>query len=182
MKTQFHEGRVTIRPFENADVPQMFNAVRESIPELSPWLPWCRSDYTQDETANFIHARPQAWASEEEYSFAIVDTETKMLLGGIGLNRINRRDLTGNIGYWVRTSETRQGVGSTAVRLIAQFGFKEVGLQRLEIMAAIENIASQRTAAKAGARREGILRKRLLLAGQPHDAALFSLIAEDLQA
>jgi len=33
---------------------------------------------------------------------------------------------------------------------------------------------------KAGAVREGRLRKRLLIRGQPHDAVLFSLVAEDL--
>jgi RimJ/RimL family protein N-acetyltransferase len=63
---------------------------------------------------------------------------------------------------------------------VAKFGFAELGLQRIEILAAIPNIASQRVAEKAGAVREGVLRKRLLIRGVSQDAVMFSLVAEDL--
>jgi RimJ/RimL family protein N-acetyltransferase len=86
-----------------------------------------------------------------------------------------------NLGYWVRSSATKRGVASAATRLIARFGFRELGFQRLEIVAATGNGASQRAAEKAGATREGVLRKRLLINGQPHDAVLYSLVAEDFE-
>jgi RimJ/RimL family protein N-acetyltransferase len=35
-------------------------------------------------------------------------------------------------------------------------------------------------AEKSGAKREGVLRKRLLIRGESLDAVLFSLVAEDL--
>jgi len=46
-------------------------------------------------------------------------------------------------------------------------------------LAATGNHASQRVAEKAGAVREGVLRKRLLVKGQTQDAVLYSLVAED---
>jgi RimJ/RimL family protein N-acetyltransferase len=49
-------------------------------------------------------------------------------------------------------------------------------LNRIEILVAVDNLASQRVAAKVGAVREGILRNRLLLHGKIHDAVMFSLI------
>ena len=64
--------------------------------------------------------------------------------------------------------------------MAARFGFEELGLHRIEIVAAVENIASQRVAEKAGAVREGVLRKRLLIRGESQDAVLFSLLPEDL--
>jgi RimJ/RimL family protein N-acetyltransferase len=73
-------------------------------------------------------------------------------------------------------------VASKASRLGARFGFEELGLHRLEILAAISNVASQRVAEKIGAVREGILRKRLLIRGESHDAVMFSLVEEDLQS
>ena len=60
--------------------------------------------------------------------------------------------------------------------LLADYGFKELKLNRIEILVAVDNLASQRVAAKAGAVREGILRNRLLLHGKIHDAVMFSLI------
>ncbi|HYE66449.1 MAG TPA: GNAT family protein, partial [Pyrinomonadaceae bacterium] len=62
------------------------------------------------------------------------------------------------------------------------FGLEELGLQRIEIVVAVDNWASQRVAEKVGATREGILRKRLLIHGRPQDALMYSLVAEDLDA
>jgi RimJ/RimL family protein N-acetyltransferase len=41
-------------------------------------------------------------------------------------------------------------------------------------------VPSQRVAEKAGAVKEAILRKRIRLHGEPVDAVLYSLVAEDL--
>jgi RimJ/RimL family protein N-acetyltransferase len=81
-----------------------------------------------------------------------------------------------NLGYWVRTSATRQGVATEAVRQVAEFAFGNTDLVRLEIVCAVGNDASQRVAERAGAAREGALRHRLLLHGQPVDAVMYSLV------
>jgi RimJ/RimL family protein N-acetyltransferase len=85
-----------------------------------------------------------------------------------------------NLGYWVRTSAAGRGVATNATRAAARFGFEQLGLRRIEIVAAVDNIPSQRVAEKAGAVREGILRQRLLIRGKSMDAVLFSLVREDL--
>jgi RimJ/RimL family protein N-acetyltransferase len=44
---------------------------------------------------------------------------------------------------------------------------------------ATANAASQRVAEKLGATREGVLRNRILIHDQVHDAVMFSLIPSD---
>src|SRR3990172_4536404 len=101
-------------------------------------------------------------------------------LGGCGLNGIGEYKFA-NLGYWVRTSRTKQGVATAATLLLARFGFDELKLNRIEIVVATGNYASQRVAEKAGATREGVLRNRLILKGKPVvDAVMFSLIPKDL--
>jgi hypothetical protein len=80
-----------------------------------------------------------------------------------------------NLGYWVRTSATGHGVATRAARLVAQFGIEKIGLLRVEIVVAIGNIASMRVAEKAGAKREGILRNRLVGRDKVLDAVMHSL-------
>jgi ribosomal-protein-serine acetyltransferase len=53
-------------------------------------------------------------------------------------------------------------------------------LNRIEILVPTENPASVRVAEKAGAKKEGILRNRLVLHDCPQDAVMYSLIAADL--
>ena len=128
-----------------------------------------------------IRSRNVKSQGDEWYSFGVFEkNDDRRLLGGVGLNFINRVHEMGNLGYWVRTSATRNGIASKAARLVAQFGFEELGLHRIEIIAAIPNIASQRVAEKIGAVREAVLRKRLLIRDQSQDAVLFSLVPEDL--
>jgi ribosomal-protein-serine acetyltransferase len=182
MNAELRAGTLLVRPFRAADIDAVYEAVRESIEEVSPWLPWCHPDYAKEETSAFILSRDEAWRSEDELSFGVFDSETGGFLGGVGLNQINRRYQMGNLGYWVRTSCAGRGVASTAARRVARFGFDMLGLQRIEIIAAAGNRASQRVAEKTGALLEGTLRKRLLVNGHPQDAVLYSLVAEDMKA
>lgn len=179
MDIELTDGTILIRPYKPEDIPIMFEAVRESIPEVSAWLEWCHSDYNIEESEGYIMSRPEAWAKDEEYSFAIFDVETKKFLGGIGLNLINRRFKICNLGYWVRTSEIGRSIASRATILAARLALTKLDINRVEIVASVENLPSQRAAEKAGALREGVIRKALPLHGKVHDCVLFSLIAED---
>lgn len=181
METELTDGRILIRPLRLDDVDAVYGAVRESIEEVARWLPWCHPNYSRDETVAFINSLENPSSAEEVYSFAITDAQTGGFLGGVGLNQINRVHQMANLGYWVRTSRTARGVASAAVRLMASFAFRHLNLQRLEIVVATTNHASQRVAHKAGATREGVLRKRLLIHDQPHDAVLYSLLAKDIE-
>jgi len=92
------------------------------------------------------------------------------------LNEIRKESRRANLGYWVRTDRTGLGVAVAAAKLLAKWGFEVLGLKRIEITVAVENVRSLRVAEKAGAKREGILRNRLMLHDIPHDAVMHSLI------
>lgn len=174
------DGFVLLRPYVPEDTPRLYEAAIESQPQIYVWMEWCPPDYSIQMARAWVEARAQKWAEGSAYEFAITDARDGTYLGGCGLNRF---DSTGfcNLGYWVRTSRTRQGVASSAARLVARFGFTELKLQRIEIVVAVGNIASQRAAVKTGATREGVLRNRVLKVGGGHnDAVMFSLIPQDM--
>lgn len=175
------DGEIVVRPYRSEDIAALYEAARESIPELSAWMPWCHANYSIDETRSFILSRAEAWEKDAEYGFGIFDKSSGRFLGGVGLNFVNRNHQMASLGYWVRSSETGRGVAARAARLVAQFGLERLGFQRIEILAATGNAASQRVAEKAGAVKEAVLRKRLLLQGEPVDGVLYSLVAEDLR-
>jgi RimJ/RimL family protein N-acetyltransferase len=118
-----------------------------------------------------------------QLGYAIFDAETEQFLGGVGLNQPNAAHKFFNLGYWVRTSVQNRGIASRAARILAKASFEDLPpLNRIEILAAVENLPSRKTAEKAGAHHEGILRKRLVIGGRIHDAALFSFVREDFQS
>ena len=176
------DGDILVRPLRLDDAEAVYEAAHESIPEVSLWLPWLHEKYSIEETREFLSSRVNPAQAEEAYSFGIFDRTSERFLGGVGLNFINRVHQIANLGYWVRTNATGKGVASKATRLVARFGFTELGLQRIEIIAAVSNVASQRVAEKAGAVRECVARERLLIHGKRLDAVVFSLLPEDLKS
>jgi RimJ/RimL family protein N-acetyltransferase len=173
------EGDIVVRPYRVEDIPLVYESARESLPAISRWMPWCHPNYSIEETKEFVLSRAERWDNDAEYGFGIFRPGGRHL-GGVGVNFINRIHQMANLGYWVRSSETGQGIASRATRLVGRFAVEQLGLQRIEILAATGNVPSQRVAENAGAVKEAVLRKRLRLHGEPVDAVLYSLVAEDL--
>lgn len=180
MSPSFEHSGILIRPLTPADRLSLFAAVRESIAMLGRWMPWCHPDYALNETDQWIALCQGNWHSGTDREFGIFDAASGDLLGGVGLNQINRVSHFGNLGYWVRSSRTGKGVASIAATLAARFGFGELDLARLEIVACLDNVASRRVAEKVGGQFEGIARSRLQLKGEARDAAVYSLLPADL--
>jgi RimJ/RimL family protein N-acetyltransferase len=151
----------------------VWEAAQESIAELQPWMPWCHPAYSIDESRSWLGLQVPAFEQRTAFGFAIVSTDGAYL-GGCGLNQIDGDNHRANLGYWVRTSASNRGVATHAVCSIRDWAFQHTDLLRLEIVIAIENIASHRVAEKSGASREGVLKRRLLLHGASHDATMFS--------
>jgi RimJ/RimL family protein N-acetyltransferase len=174
------DSSVLLRPYCLSDADEVYKAILESLAELSPWLPFAHKDYSIKESRTWIKKKPGEWKNGIAYDFAIIDARDGSYLGGCGLNKIDRENRRANLGYWVRTSRTGQGVAPSATLLLAKWGFKELRLKRIEILVATGNKRSLRVAEKAGAQREGILRNRLLIRDKAHDAVMHSLIPQDL--
>lgn len=170
----------SIRPYEAADARALYEAARESVAEVHPWLAWCHPDYTLAEAVEWARSRAELAARHpvQEYNFVILGPDGRFL-GGCGLNQLNAIHRYANLGYWVRTSAAGRGVATEAARQLAAFAFANTDLVRLEIVCAVGNERSQRVAERAGASREGLLRHRLILHGRPVDAVMFSLIRQE---
>jgi len=171
--------RLLLRAFQPEDAEELYAAVVESKTELGQWLSWCHADYSIHDTIEFLRLRGEAFR-EGEHSFALFEQSGQRLIGAAGINQLDPVTLRANLGYWLRTTATGHGYATEATRLIARFAFETLNLERIEIVAATGNLASQRVATAAGATREGIARARLRVHGVQHDAVVYSLIRSDL--
>ena len=166
---------IRIRPYRLNDASLVWEAARESLAELQPWMPWSHPDYSIEETRSWLAAQVQAFQQRTAFEFAITSAAGGYL-GGCGLNQIDALNQRANLGYWVRSSATGQGVATAAVALVRDWGFAQTDLVRLEVLVAVDNAASRRVADKAGAVYEGTLRRRLLVHSARHDAAMYAFI------
>ena len=170
---------VVLRPYCEKNGKSIYHAVRESVSDLSRWMPWCHENYSLNDHKKWSETRQKQWDFGIEYDFVIFKPESSMPLGICGLNNFDRQNKRANLGYWVRSSQTGQGLAGAAAHLTAGFGFNTLNLNRIEILIAEENIHSHRVAEKLGLTREGLLRKRLIIGNKTHHAVMYSWIKED---
>lgn len=165
-----------LRPYRPDDSRTLAAAARESAESVGAWLPWCHADYSDAEADEWIARCAEGWRTGEHYAFAAFDAATAQFLGSVGLNQRNRPHNFMNLGYWIRASQQGHGFAARSARLVADFGFGQVGLTRIEIIAALGNHASRRVAEKAGAAFEAVARNRLVDRGRPIDGAVYALV------
>jgi RimJ/RimL family protein N-acetyltransferase len=169
---------VVLRPLILGDSPAVTAAIDESRAELGAWMAWMTPAFGEPDVREYIVRSAIDRDKSEAFEFGIFDA-TGEFLGNCGINEVSKRNRFANLGYWIRTSRVGHGFASAAARRLAAWGFEHTDLNRLEILAAVGNVRSQRVAERAGATREGVLRQRIVLRGVPHDAVLYSLVRGD---
>lgn len=172
------DGVITISRYRPEDAGDIYAAALESVAEIHPWLPWCHPAYEIGETHAWLGSAIADWNEGRSFEFCI-RTASGDHVGGGGINSLHDAHPMANLGYWIRTSQTQKGYATRATRLLAEFALRDLGLQRVEIVASVGNLPSQRVAGKSGATPEGVLRNRLVLHGVPHDAVMYSFVPGD---
>ena len=171
---EFETDRLIIKRGNLDYANQLFDAARESIETIYPFLPWCHPNYEMKDAEQWLEQCPKGWAYGINFAFCIFD-RNDTFLGGCGLNKIDGHPVA-NLGYWLRTTATGKGYAAEATKGLANFAFEHLSFRRMELIMATHNKSSQQVAVNADAVFEGTLRSRLELHGRLHDAYLYSLI------
>ncbi len=166
---------LTLRPYGRDDAAALCEAALESMATVGLWMPWCHRDYTIRDSHEWLERCEAAWPSGTEYAFAMIDPRGR-LVGSAGINQINRVNNFANLGYWVRETEQGKGYAVEGARLVAGFAFRTLHLGRVEIVAAVDNIASRSVAERVGATFECIARNRVVVRDVAMSAAIYSLV------
>jgi RimJ/RimL family protein N-acetyltransferase len=106
-KIELSDGYVLLRRHRVDDVDAVYQAVLESIEDLSPWFAWCDKDYSLEEARRFVENQSEWWENGQVYNFAVTDESSGVYLGMCLLNHINRGDRLANLAYWVKSSSAR---------------------------------------------------------------------------
>jgi RimJ/RimL family protein N-acetyltransferase len=178
--TRITDGKILLRPLTIKDAPGLHRAVRESLAELQVWMPWAHPDYNLKETKKWLKSQSWSWKKGAAYNFAITHAVTGEILGACGIDIVSMLNRIYNLGYWVRSDRTGQGIAPSAAILLAKWSFEAVKPNRIEIHVAVENSRSLRVAEKVGAVKEGIMRNGISLHGKTHNEVMHSLIPGDL--
>jgi [ribosomal protein S5]-alanine N-acetyltransferase len=114
--------------------------------------------------------------SDEEKNCFMAITLDDMAVGGIGLNLgedIER--ISAEVGYWLGEKYWGRGITSSALKGILEYGFNDLGLERMYAKPLEHNIASRKVLEKNGFKMEGIMEKSVIKEGKIFNQALYAV-------
>jgi RimJ/RimL family protein N-acetyltransferase len=169
------DGPTVLRPWRDSDLPQLVIACQD--PEISRWTR-VPLRYGESDARRYLQHRYDMAFGGLAAPFAIVRAPDEELLGSVTLTRIVWEHQRAEVGYWLAKDARGQGHATRAVRLVCAWGFEQLGIERIALLAAIDNDRSKRVAERSGFAREGVLRSYMRHLNERRDMVAYSLLAD----
>jgi RimJ/RimL family protein N-acetyltransferase len=168
-------ARVTLRELRLEDAPSLLAMI--STEEVSRFI--SPPPTTREGFERFI-----AWAIRQREGgnyicFAVVPDGMSTAVGLFQVRSLEVGFGTAEWGFALGADFWGSGLFITSARLVLDFAFDVLNVQRLEARASIANGRGNGALRKLGAVQEGVLRRSFFRFGQYHDQAMWSVLADD---
>ncbi len=157
----------------------LFSSARPQLVKKFWWAP----SLSKGSSELWLDSRSKAWTDGFEYDFKISVPDKDGVLqpaGHVSIGWLDWKHRRAVIGFWLAPDFQGRGLCSPVLRLVASFAFQCLGLSRIELTTAADNVSAQRCFVSAGAFHEGVLRNRFIRAGSLADGVVFSFIPSDI--
>jgi ribosomal-protein-serine acetyltransferase len=166
-----------LRPLLLRDAKALFALVDANRDRLRRWLPWPDANRSVEDSRDYLRrVRGQARRALAK-PFGL--WWKGQLVGVAGFVWIDAAHHSAGIGYWLAREAEGHGLMTAAVAALVKHGFRDLGLNRLELRAGVRNRRSRAVAERLGFRHEGILRQAEKLPDRFVDHAVYGLLAAE---
>ena len=181
--TRVEGEHVYLRPGRRSDWRTWAELRLENREFLTPWEPaWPPDALSRRLFLRRLWRQGDDWRRDRGYAFLVFEVAANRLVGGIGLANVRRGVAqSATVGYWLGEDFTGRGYMTEALRAIIRFGFRQVGLHRIEACCLPANVASKSLLLRAGFTEEGYARAYLRINGRWCDHLQFAILREDLE-
>ena len=171
--------RVRLRGVREDDLPTLAKA------EMDAGILVTLADRVVPPSEAAAKERIAKWSANEDdrLGFAIETLDDpSVLVGHVGLWGWHTKDRCATIGIALGREHIGRGYGTDAMRVIVSYGFRELGLHRIQLGVAPFNPAGIRAYEKAGFAEEGRRREAVWHDGRWYDEVLMSVLEHEWAA
>ena len=164
------DDEIELGLFEERHAQALFELTDRNREHLREWLPWVDSTTSVEDSLSFIRVSLEAFSYNNGFPVGI--WYKGQLAGCIGYHYFAWTTRRTEIGYWLGQEFSGKGIMTRATRKLIEYGFGELGLNRIEIRCAPGNLKSQAIPKRLGFTQEGILRQ----VGIIHDGIVVDMV------
>ncbi len=151
------ENDLEMRLVEEEHAEELCSVVQENFEHLSEWMQWAVEGYSIAHTRSFIELSRRQFAKGETMNLLIF--EAGKIIGGSGLNFIDRVNRGTEIGYWLDRPRNGRGIVTKCCRALIEYAFKDLDMHRIVIRCATGNLKSRAIPERLSFTEEGTLRE-----------------------
>ncbi len=151
--------------------------VRENLEQLKPWMPWATDDYSIDSARDFIKRNLKEFAENGSFSTSIILDEK--FSGAVGFHNLDLTNKSANIGYWLAKEAQGKGIMTRCCRVLIDYLFDDLELNRIQINCNIENTKSRAIPERLDFTLEGIHRQVEFHNNHFGDWAVYAMLKQD---
>lgn len=166
-------GGVRLRAFELRDTAMVRDLATDPYVPLVGTLV---AHATEQQAVEWIERQHDRLRTGTGYSFCVADAADDRAVGQVGLWVKDVADGRATAGYGVAPRARGRGVAADALRAVTAFAWSLPALHRVELYIEPWNVASVRTAERAGYQREGRLRSHQVIGGRRVDMEVYSAL------
>lgn len=148
---------------------------------IAKYLPVLPHPYTVADARGYINRTFRLARNDTAYFFGIEHPQTGDIIGGVGLNSINRPDRNAEVGYWIGRKFWGKGYAGEALGLMLGYSFDELRLVRIHAVVHSSNKASIRILERLHFRREGTWRKANRMNNLWHDVFSYGILKNEFR-
>ncbi|MFP4655999.1 MAG: GNAT family N-acetyltransferase [Candidatus Woesearchaeota archaeon] len=135
----------------------MFSVVDENREHLSPWFSWTRWTKRVEDSLKYLFDKEEETKKGKKVEYGIY--LKREYIGNISIFDIDEKNKSGEIGYWLSSSRTRNGYMTEALKILEKEVFENLGLNRIQIRCDEDNKASSGVAKKCNYTYEGKMKE-----------------------
>ena len=156
---------------------EMTAVVLANLEHLQPWMPWATDDYSVESAREFIQRVLKEFAEDGRFGASILLNEK--IVGNIGFHNLDLVNRSAEIGYWIAKDAQGRGIITKCCRVLIDYLFDVMGLNRVQINCNVENTRSRAVPERLGFKLEGIHRQCEYLNGRFGDWAVYAMLRDE---
>lgn len=169
---------IELKQLEQSDARAVFNVINKQRDYLGKWLPFVAFTKEISDTEKFVESVVNS--NEDSFEYVFVIRKNKEFVGLIGFKDTDKLNRKTEIGYWLSEEYQKQGIVTKSVDKLCDFAFNTLGINRIQIKCALENIPSKKVPQRLAFKFEGIERQGELLTGGFYtDLEVYSKLKSD---
>ncbi|HLM70617.1 MAG TPA: GNAT family N-acetyltransferase [Thermoplasmata archaeon] len=158
-------------------IPEVVRLLGE--PSVARWTLHIPFPYRVVDGRQWVRRASKNRRSGSSIGLTILRRSDGVLIGGVGLHRLEPGSGTGEVGYWVGREHRGHGYAAEAVDLLVRAGFNQLALHRIEARVFPGNLSSRSVVRRCGFRYEGRMRDEVSKDGRWRATLLYSRLATD---